>query len=231
MLVDPYVTRFRTGLFTGAFDPTTRLRTDKPLVRRHAGTPEVICVTHTHWDHLNDVPFLAKATGARVIGTETTYHVLRSFGVDAAQLVDAVDHEPFDAPGGGVADGLARLDRVGVEHLRRRHAEREQQVELRRRGDLEARALLDQHLQHARVGIGLDRIVRAHARQGRAEAPRLGAHDVQIDQQDGLLVRVPLEVLLDAREVEADFRVGVERELRLGAELLYCGGSGHRGLG
>ncbi|MEL3946067.1 MBL fold metallo-hydrolase [Streptomyces sp. LNU-CPARS28] len=99
VLVDPYVTRFRTGLFTGAFDPTTRLRTDKPLVRRHAGTPEVICVTHTHWDHLNDVPFLAKATGARVIGTETTYHVLRSFGVDAAQLVVVKGGEVLDFDG------------------------------------------------------------------------------------------------------------------------------------
>ncbi|KUF13613.1 MBL fold metallo-hydrolase [Streptomyces silvensis] len=86
VLVDPYVTRFPTGLFTGAFDPDTRLRVDKPLVRRHAGTPEVICVTHTHWDHLNDVPHLARTTGARVIGTETTYHVLRSFGVAAEQL-------------------------------------------------------------------------------------------------------------------------------------------------
>ncbi|MGA4838337.1 MBL fold metallo-hydrolase [Streptomyces sp. G45] len=86
VLVDPYVTRFSTGLFTGAFDPATRLRTDQALVRRHAGTPEVICVTHTHWDHLNDVPYLAKSTGARVIGTETTYHVLRSLGVDPGRI-------------------------------------------------------------------------------------------------------------------------------------------------
>ncbi|MFD9880787.1 MBL fold metallo-hydrolase [Streptomyces alboflavus] len=99
VLVDPYVTRFATGLFTGAFDPTTRLRTDKPLARRHAGTSEVICVTHTHWDHLNDVPFLARATGARVIGTETTYHVLRSFGVDAAQLVVVKGGEVLDFDG------------------------------------------------------------------------------------------------------------------------------------
>ncbi|MBJ3811776.1 MBL fold metallo-hydrolase [Streptomyces flavofungini] len=99
VLVDPYVTRFPTGLFSGAFDPATRLRTDKPLVRRHAGTPEVICVTHTHWDHLNDVPFLARATGARVIGTETTYHVLRSFGVDAAQLCVVKGGEVLDFDG------------------------------------------------------------------------------------------------------------------------------------
>lgn len=99
VLVDPYITRFDTGLFNGAFDPATRLRTDKQLVRRHAGTPEVICVTHTHWDHLNDVPFLARATGARVIGTETTYHVLRSLGVDASQLVVVKGGEVLDFDG------------------------------------------------------------------------------------------------------------------------------------
>jgi hypothetical protein len=44
----------------------------------------------------------------------------------------------------------------------------------------------------------------------------------------GCLVAVAGEVLLDAGEVEADFRVGVERELRHAAELLYRGGSGHR---
>ncbi|GGV21207.1 MBL fold metallo-hydrolase [Streptomyces spectabilis] len=86
VLVDPYVTRFDTGLFTGSFDPATPLRTDEALVREHTGTPEVICVTHTHWDHLNDVPHVARSTGARVIGTETTYHVLRSLGVDAGQI-------------------------------------------------------------------------------------------------------------------------------------------------
>ncbi|ARX88227.1 hypothetical protein SMD44_07714 [Streptomyces alboflavus] len=45
------------------------------------------------------MPFLAKATGARVIGTETTYHVLRSFGVDAAQLVVVKGGEVLDFDG------------------------------------------------------------------------------------------------------------------------------------
>jgi hypothetical protein len=56
------------------------------------------------------------------------------------------------------------------------------------------------------------------------------AHDVEVDEEHGLLVAVLGEVLLDPGEVEADFRVGIEGELRLGPELLYRGGSGHRGL-
>lgn len=86
VLFDPYITRFSTGMFSGGFDPGTELRTEAGLVRRHAGRPEVILVSHSHWDHLNDVPYLARTTGAQVVGTETTYHLLRSWGVDAAQL-------------------------------------------------------------------------------------------------------------------------------------------------
>ncbi|MEJ8638809.1 MBL fold metallo-hydrolase [Streptomyces sp. MS2.AVA.5] len=88
VLFDPYITRFTTGLFgpKGSFDAKTKLTTDLALVDRHAGRPEVVLVSHTHWDHINDVPHIAKSTGARVIGTETTYHVLRALGVDAAQI-------------------------------------------------------------------------------------------------------------------------------------------------
>ncbi|MFD3442826.1 MBL fold metallo-hydrolase [Streptomyces sp. NPDC058685] len=88
VLFDPYITRFGTGLFgpKGSFDAKTKLTTDHALVDRHAGRPEVILVSHTHWDHINDVPHIAKSTGARVIGTETTYHTLRALGVDAAQI-------------------------------------------------------------------------------------------------------------------------------------------------
>ncbi len=88
VLFDPYITRFPTGLFgpKGSFDPDTGLTTDPGLVRRHAGRPETVLVSHTHWDHINDVPHIARSTGARVVGTETTCHVLRALGVDKAQI-------------------------------------------------------------------------------------------------------------------------------------------------
>jgi hypothetical protein len=124
----------------------------------------------------------------------------------------------------------ARLHRVGVEDLGRRHAQRQEDVQLGDGGDLEAGAFLDQDLEDARIGVRLDREVRTHARQRRPEAARLGAHDVQVHEQDRLAVGVLLEVLLDPAEVEAGFRVGVEGELRLRAELLDRGGSGHLGV-
>ena len=59
LLIDPYLTRFPTGLAAGAFDPDTPLRVD-PAACRAAGSPRTILVTHTHWDHFNDVPYLAQ---------------------------------------------------------------------------------------------------------------------------------------------------------------------------
>ncbi|MFF3565031.1 MBL fold metallo-hydrolase [Streptomyces sp. NPDC002574] len=99
VLFDPYLTRFPTGLFTGAFDPGTRLRTDEDVVRTHIGRPELVLVSHAHWDHLADVPHIARSTGARVVGTETTYHLLVALGVDAAQISVVKGGEVLDFDG------------------------------------------------------------------------------------------------------------------------------------
>ncbi|WP_144122437.1 MBL fold metallo-hydrolase [Catellatospora sichuanensis] len=86
LLIDPYLTRFPTGLFTGAFDPATALTVDTSAVAAHVGKPENVFVTHTHWDHFNDVPHVATTTGARVFGTLTAYHLGLASGVPTAQL-------------------------------------------------------------------------------------------------------------------------------------------------
>lgn len=96
LLVDPYLTRFSTGLFDGRFDPATELTVDAAAVDEHAGTPDLILVTHSHWDHFNDVPHLATTTGARVVGTQTTYNLARSLGVKPAQLSPVKGGEVLD---------------------------------------------------------------------------------------------------------------------------------------
>jgi hypothetical protein len=138
---------------------------------------------------------------------------------------------PLDPARGGVLEVGARLHRIRVEDFRRRHAQPHEDVELGDGGDLEAGALLDQHLEHARIGIRLDGEVRPHARQRRAETPRLGAHDVEVHEEDRALVAVLGEVLLDPREVEADFWVGVEGKFRRRPEAFDRRRSWHRGLG
>ncbi|WP_079063310.1 MBL fold metallo-hydrolase [Streptacidiphilus griseoplanus] len=86
VLFDPYLTRFVTGLYDSGLDPRTELTTNPAVVDAHIGRPDVVLVSHSHWDHLSDVPYIAKTTGARVIGTETTYHLLTALGVDPGQI-------------------------------------------------------------------------------------------------------------------------------------------------
>ncbi|RKN46942.1 MBL fold metallo-hydrolase [Streptomyces hoynatensis] len=86
VLVDPFLSRYSTGLFDGTFDERTPLTVDQAAVDAHVGSPETVLVTHSHWDHLNDVPYIAASTGARVFGTLTTHHLARALGVPSAQL-------------------------------------------------------------------------------------------------------------------------------------------------
>ncbi|MGX5207206.1 MBL fold metallo-hydrolase [Streptomyces violaceus] len=99
VLFDPYLTRFTTGLYEGAFNPRTSLQTRPEVVNAHIGRPDLVLVSHSHWDHLADVPHIARTTGARVVGTETTYHLLVALGVDAAQISVVKGGEVLDFDG------------------------------------------------------------------------------------------------------------------------------------
>ncbi|MGC5020399.1 MBL fold metallo-hydrolase [Micromonospora sp. DT47] len=86
VLVDPYLSRFDTGLFRGAFDPATPLTVDTVAVDSLVDRATTILVTHTHWDHYADVPHIAARTGARVFGTLTAYHLGLAYGLPAGRL-------------------------------------------------------------------------------------------------------------------------------------------------
>ncbi|MGC4805138.1 MBL fold metallo-hydrolase [Micromonospora sp. DT233] len=86
VLVDPYLSRYDTGLFTGSFSEATPLTVAEDVLDRHVDRAATILVTHTHWDHFNDVPRIAQRTGARVFGTLTAYHLGLACGVPAGQL-------------------------------------------------------------------------------------------------------------------------------------------------
>src|SRR6185295_1253442 len=88
--------------------------------------------------------------------------------------------------------------------------------EFRRRGDLEAAALLHERLHHAPVGIRLDGVVRAHARHGRAEAACLFAHDGGIQYQEWPQVFLAGR-LADDLEIEARLGMRIEKLF-----LRYC---------
>jgi L-ascorbate metabolism protein UlaG (beta-lactamase superfamily) len=87
ILIDPWFGRFDSGFFSGRFDPTTPLTTDEVLLTQHITRADHILIGHGHWDHLADVPEIAKRTGAMVIGSETHANVLRAAGVPEGQIV------------------------------------------------------------------------------------------------------------------------------------------------
>ncbi|WFE33975.1 MBL fold metallo-hydrolase [Micromonospora sp. WMMD975] len=99
VLVDPYLSRYDTGLFGSGFRPNTRLTVAADVVDRLADRAENILVTHTHWDHFNDVPHIATRTGARVFGTLTAYHLGLAYGVPSGQLAPVKGGEVLDFDG------------------------------------------------------------------------------------------------------------------------------------
>lgn len=93
VLVDPYLSRFETGLGAGRLNPETRLHLDTAAVDAVLGVPgapgsavDAVFVTHTHWDHFADVPHIAATRGAMVYTTLTGYHLGQSMGLPSRQL-------------------------------------------------------------------------------------------------------------------------------------------------
>ncbi|MER7070496.1 MBL fold metallo-hydrolase [Terrabacter sp. NPDC000476] len=93
VLVDPYLSRFETGLGAGRLDPETRLLVDTTAVDAALGVPgrpgaavDAVLVTHTHWDHFADVPHIAATRGAMVYTTLTGYHLGQSMGLPSRRL-------------------------------------------------------------------------------------------------------------------------------------------------
>lgn len=96
VLVDPYLSRYPTGLVEGRLDPDTKLTVEPDEVDRYVGKPTTVLVTHSHWDHFGDVPYIARSTGARVLGTVTTTNLATACEVPSDQLVTVQGGEVLD---------------------------------------------------------------------------------------------------------------------------------------
>jgi hypothetical protein len=119
--------------------------------------------------------------------------------LELAARVDSEAVEP-ELPRTGHVRGW--LDRVAVEHAPRIDSERDERLELRQRGDLEARTERVQAGEQRRLGIALHGVVQRDLREGAAK-PEVGAFD-----------RLEVE-----REERARVGKGVERGGRQGLRL------------
>jgi L-ascorbate metabolism protein UlaG (beta-lactamase superfamily) len=92
VLVDPYVTR--ASIARCLLAP---LRPDLEAVRRHAPRADAIVAGHTHFDHVLDVPAIARATGARVFGSRSAAALCAASGVPA-ERVEVVERDAGGEP-------------------------------------------------------------------------------------------------------------------------------------
>jgi L-ascorbate metabolism protein UlaG (beta-lactamase superfamily) len=91
VLIDPYISRIkydgeRRDDSRKDFALTDAPESDVQLIDKIVTRADFILVHHTHVDHAMDVPYIARKTGAKVIGTETTKNLLLAAGVPKEQL-------------------------------------------------------------------------------------------------------------------------------------------------
>jgi len=87
ILIDPWFNRFESGFLQNKLNHDLVLPTDTTLIDQHVTRADQILIGHGHWDHMADVPYIAKKTGAMVIGSETHANVMRAAGVPEGKVV------------------------------------------------------------------------------------------------------------------------------------------------
>jgi L-ascorbate metabolism protein UlaG (beta-lactamase superfamily) len=114
ILVDPYLSRINLiGYSTTDKIPKSELNRDRgddrrkeysrddrfnpdtPVIDAHIASADFIFMTHTHFDHAADVPYIAKKTGAKVIGTESLANLLRASGIPDEQIITVKGGEDY----------------------------------------------------------------------------------------------------------------------------------------
>lgn len=86
LLTDGFFSRpDKFQLFFGKISPDLDAITSG-MNRARIGKLAAIIVNHSHYDHAMDAPEVAKRTGARVIGSESTANVARGWGLPESQL-------------------------------------------------------------------------------------------------------------------------------------------------
>jgi L-ascorbate metabolism protein UlaG (beta-lactamase superfamily) len=99
VLTDPWLTRFHTGTYSAeGADPATRIVSKPAVIDRYVTTADAILVHHGHYDHLPDVPYIARKTKATVLGNETHLNLLRALRAPSDQLsqVTGGEYLPFE---------------------------------------------------------------------------------------------------------------------------------------
>lgn len=105
VLIDPYLTRLKINtpndpVLASDSRPTIApgdvAQSDQAVIDAHIKRADFILITHTHMDHALDMPYIARKTGALVIGTESTANFARASGVPGAQILTVKGGEDLE---------------------------------------------------------------------------------------------------------------------------------------
>ncbi len=81
LAIDPFFSRFPFWrLFAG------RVRSDRDLVAEKLPRCDLILVTHSHFDHVMDVPDVMRNTGAMVLGSANSCRLVAADGIPALRI-------------------------------------------------------------------------------------------------------------------------------------------------
>jgi len=122
VLVDPYVSRWKYG--GGGhpedgrpdFSRDDLAQSDTVLIDSLIARADFILMQHGHFDHLGDVPYIARKTGAKVIGTETVITILRAYGIPDEQLYAVQGGEDYQFEGFSVRVVPSLHSALGEKH-------------------------------------------------------------------------------------------------------------------
>ena len=105
ILIDPYLSRINGPAPPGGHPMAGDTRraygwgdiatSDIAVIDAHIQRADFVLITHTHYDHIMDVPHIALKTRATVIGTESTENVMRAYGVPEEQLITVRGGEDY----------------------------------------------------------------------------------------------------------------------------------------
>lgn len=100
VLVDPFLTQFaRWAPGSPSSDGPTPDQTyapDTALINKHVSRADYILITHGHSDHALDAGYIAKRTGAVIVGHETAANLARAYDVPANNLITVIGGEDYD---------------------------------------------------------------------------------------------------------------------------------------
>jgi L-ascorbate metabolism protein UlaG (beta-lactamase superfamily) len=105
ILVDPYLSRFKMKTPNDDISPDDHrpflgdddvIVPDEAVINAHIKRADFILITHTHLDHVIDMPYIARRTGAIVIGTESTANFAHLNGVPSDQIVEVKGGEDLE---------------------------------------------------------------------------------------------------------------------------------------